>query len=86
MVGGWQISDVFNGRAADFLSAEEADMAGPSDFIMTRGNRDDEEEAASDSDTDDVDHKGEKTNQGMVSSFGRSLKGESALCSSDRGE
>ncbi|TWW67568.1 GPN-loop GTPase 1 isoform X1 [Takifugu flavidus] len=36
---------------------EEADVAGPSDFIMTRGNRDDEEEAASDSDTDDVDHK-----------------------------
>ncbi|XP_029701943.1 LOW QUALITY PROTEIN: GPN-loop GTPase 1-like [Takifugu rubripes] len=35
---------------------EEADVAGPSDFIMTRGNRDDEEEAASDSDTDD-DHK-----------------------------
>lgn len=45
---------------ADFLSAEEAEVAGPSDFIMTRGNRDDEEEAAPDSDTDDVDHTGEE--------------------------
>lgn len=75
MVGGCQISGVFNGCAADFLSAEEADVAGPSDFIMTRGNRDDEEEAASDSDTDDVDHKGEKTNKRTFDSFGRSLKG-----------
>lgn len=75
MIGGCQTSDVFNGCVADFLSAEEADVAGPSDFIMTRGNRDDEEEAASDSDTDDVDHKGEKTNKHMLSSFGRTLKG-----------
>uniref|UniRef100_A0A674NMF7 GPN-loop GTPase n=1 Tax=Takifugu rubripes TaxID=31033 RepID=A0A674NMF7_TAKRU len=59
VIGGCQISDVFIGCVADFLSAEEADVAGPSDFIMTRGNRDDEEEAASDSDTDD-DHKGSK--------------------------
>lgn len=36
---------------------------------MTRGNRDDEEEAASDSDTDDVDHKGEKTNKGTFVLF-----------------
>lgn len=86
MIGGCQISGVFNGRAADFLSAEEADVAGPSDFIMTRGNRDDEEEAASDSDTDDVDHKGEKTNTSLFNIFGRSLKGQSALFSSDRGE
>ncbi|XP_041792813.1 GPN-loop GTPase 1 [Chelmon rostratus] len=37
-------------------AAEEADIAGPSDFIMTRGNPDDEEEEAEDSDTDDIDH------------------------------
>lgn len=59
---------------ADFLSAEEADVAGPSDFIMTRGNRDDEEEAT-DSDTDDVDHTGEKTNKHVIDGFGTSLKG-----------
>lgn len=60
---------------ADFLSAEEAEVAGPSDFIMTRGNRDDEEEEAPDSDTDDVDHTGEKTAQTCVfDGFGTSLK------------
>lgn len=62
---------------ADFLSAEEAEVAGPSDFIMTRGNRDDddEEEAAPDSDTDDVDHTGEKNGHTCAfSSFGTSLK------------
>ncbi|TKS65330.1 GPN-loop GTPase 1 [Collichthys lucidus] len=36
-------------------STEEADIAGPSDLIMTRGNPDDEEEEE-DSDTDDIDH------------------------------
>ncbi|XP_054863738.1 GPN-loop GTPase 1 [Amphiprion ocellaris] len=36
-------------------SAEEADIAGPSDLIMTRGNQDDGEEEE-DSDTDDIDH------------------------------
>ncbi|XP_053174466.1 GPN-loop GTPase 1 [Scomber japonicus] len=37
------------------LSAEEANIAGPSDLIMTRGNPDDEEEDE-ESDTDDIDH------------------------------
>ncbi|XP_029977991.1 GPN-loop GTPase 1 [Sphaeramia orbicularis] len=38
-------------------STEEVDVAGPSDLIMTRGNRDDEgEEEELDSDTDDIDH------------------------------
>lgn len=46
---------------ADFLSTEEADMAGPSDLIMTRGNPDEEEEEV-DSDTDDIDHSGEERN------------------------
>lgn len=46
---------------ANFLLAEEAEVAGPSDFIMTRGNRDDEGEEGLDSDTDDLDHTGEKT-------------------------
>ncbi|KAE8297801.1 GPN-loop GTPase 1 [Larimichthys crocea] len=36
-------------------STEEADIAGPSDLIMTRGNPDDDEEEE-DSDTDDIDH------------------------------
>lgn len=43
----------------DFLSTEDADIAGPSDLIMTRGNPDDAEEEE-DSDTDDIDHSGEK--------------------------
>lgn len=43
----------------DFLSTEGADIAGPSDLIMTRGNPDEEEEEE-DSDTDDIDHSGEK--------------------------
>uniref|UniRef100_A0A673BZV9 GPN-loop GTPase n=1 Tax=Sphaeramia orbicularis TaxID=375764 RepID=A0A673BZV9_9TELE len=43
-----------------FLYTEEVDVAGPSDLIMTRGNRDDEgEEEELDSDTDDIDHNGE---------------------------
>lgn len=42
-----------------FLSTEGADIAGPSDLIMTRGNPDEEEEEE-DSDTDDIDHSGEK--------------------------
>uniref|UniRef100_A0A3Q1G0S0 GPN-loop GTPase n=1 Tax=Acanthochromis polyacanthus TaxID=80966 RepID=A0A3Q1G0S0_9TELE len=33
-----------------------ADIAGPSDLIMTRGNHDDGEEEEEDSDTDDIDH------------------------------
>lgn len=45
----------------DFLSAEEANIAGPSDLIMTRGNPDEEEEEE-DSDTDDIDHDGETLN------------------------
>lgn len=53
----------------DFLSAEEADIAGPSDFIMTRGNPDDEEEEAEDSDTDDIDHSGERRNPNLVYLF-----------------
>ncbi|XP_077420047.1 GPN-loop GTPase 1 isoform X1 [Vanacampus margaritifer] len=37
--------------------AEKANVGGPSDLIMTRGIRDsDDDEAAADSDTDDVDH------------------------------
>ncbi|XP_056134686.1 GPN-loop GTPase 1 isoform X2 [Lampris incognitus] len=36
-------------------SAEEANVAGPSSFILTRGNTDDWEEEV-DSDTDDIDH------------------------------
>ena len=44
----------------DFLSTEGADIAGPSDLIMTRGNPDEEEEEEEDSDTDDIDHSGEK--------------------------
>uniref|UniRef100_A0A3Q2X6R5 GPN-loop GTPase n=1 Tax=Haplochromis burtoni TaxID=8153 RepID=A0A3Q2X6R5_HAPBU len=38
-------------------STDEADIAGPSDLIMTRGNPDEE---AVDSDTDDIDHAGEE--------------------------
>lgn len=46
---------------ADVLFAEEAEVAGPSDFIMTRGNYDDEEEEEGlDGDTDDLDHAGER--------------------------
>lgn len=47
---------------SDFLSTEEANIAGPSDLIMTRGNPDEEEEEEVDSDTDDIDHSGEKRN------------------------
>lgn len=47
----------------DFLSTEEADVAGPSDLIMTRGNRDDNEEEDEESDTDDIDHSGKQTNE-----------------------
>ncbi|KAF7212159.1 GPN-loop GTPase 1 [Nothobranchius furzeri] len=36
-------------------SSEEADLTGPSDLIMTRGNLDDDQEEV-DSDTDDIDH------------------------------
>lgn len=47
----------------DFLSTEGAEIAGPSDFIMTRGGAGDQEEEedeeAEGSDTDDIDHKGE---------------------------
>lgn len=45
----------------DFVSTEGAEMAGPSDFIMTRGGAGDqeEEEEPEDSDTDDIDHNGE---------------------------
>lgn len=53
---------------ADFLFAEEAAVAGPSDFIMTRGNHDDEEEEGLDSDTDDLDHTGEKVSCGNLMS------------------
>ncbi|XP_072235947.1 GPN-loop GTPase 1 [Leuresthes tenuis] len=35
---------------------EAADIAGPSDFIMTRGNPEEDEEDELDSDTDDIDH------------------------------
>lgn len=38
----------------------EAGVAGPSDLILTSGNPDEEEPV--DSDTDDIDHSGEKTN------------------------
>lgn len=45
----------------DFLSTEGAEVAGPSDFIMTRGGAgDEEEEEPEDSDTDDIDHSGER--------------------------
>lgn len=44
----------------DFPSTEDVDIAGPSDLIMTRGNLDDVEEEEVDSDTDDIDHTGEK--------------------------
>ncbi|XP_030581052.1 GPN-loop GTPase 1 [Archocentrus centrarchus] len=37
-------------------STEEADIAGPSDLLMTRGNPDEEDEEEVDSDTDDIDH------------------------------
>uniref|UniRef100_UPI0037E94DE0 GPN-loop GTPase 1 n=1 Tax=Semicossyphus pulcher TaxID=241346 RepID=UPI0037E94DE0 len=37
-------------------ATEEANIAGPSDLIMTRGNPDEEEEEGEDSDTDDIDH------------------------------
>lgn len=61
----FSVSEVFRCalllRVADSLFAEEADVAGPSDLIMTRGNRGDEEEEGLDSDTDDLDHTGEKT-------------------------
>ncbi|XP_040915803.1 GPN-loop GTPase 1 [Toxotes jaculatrix] len=45
--------------AVDMTNApaiEDADIAGPSDLIMTRGNPDDAEEEEDDSDTDDIDH------------------------------
>lgn len=44
----------------NFLSTEEAELAGPSDLIMTRGNPEGEEEEEEDSDTDDIDHSGEE--------------------------
>uniref|UniRef100_A0AAQ5YLW4 GPN-loop GTPase n=1 Tax=Amphiprion ocellaris TaxID=80972 RepID=A0AAQ5YLW4_AMPOC len=44
-----------------FLLSSFADIAGPSDLIMTRGNQDDGEEEE-DSDTDDIDHTGEDRN------------------------
>lgn len=47
------------GVLTDFLSTEEAAVAGPSDLIMTRGNPDCEDEDE-DSDTDDIDHTGEE--------------------------
>lgn len=45
---------------ADFLSKEDTAIAGPSDLIMTRGTLDDEEDEV-DSDTDDIDHTGERS-------------------------
>lgn len=53
------VADFFMGFIpSHFPSTEEADIAGPSDLIMTRGNPDEEEEG--DSDTDDIDHSGEE--------------------------
>lgn len=51
----------------DFLSTEGAEVAGPSDLIMTRGGgreEGEEEEEPEDSDTDDVDHSGERVRCG----------------------
>ncbi|MED6243044.1 GPN-loop GTPase 1, partial [Ataeniobius toweri] len=57
---------------ASAASTEEADLAGPSDLIMTRGVPDDSEEEA-DSDTDDIDHSAtEESKEG--DSFGNFLK------------
>ncbi|MED6277648.1 GPN-loop GTPase 1, partial [Characodon lateralis] len=57
---------------ASAASTEEADLAGPSDLIMTRGVPDDSEEEA-DSDTDDIDHTAtEESKEG--DSFGNFLK------------
>uniref|UniRef100_A0A665TK59 GPN-loop GTPase n=1 Tax=Echeneis naucrates TaxID=173247 RepID=A0A665TK59_ECHNA len=40
--------------------ATDIDIAGPSDLIMTRGNPDNKDEEEEDSDTDDIDHRGDK--------------------------
>uniref|UniRef100_A0A4W6CRW2 GPN-loop GTPase n=1 Tax=Lates calcarifer TaxID=8187 RepID=A0A4W6CRW2_LATCA len=50
---------------------EDADIAGPSDLIMTRGNPDDAEEEE-DSDTDDIDHTTEESKERTA--FGNFLK------------
>uniref|UniRef100_A0A3Q3JP62 GPN-loop GTPase n=1 Tax=Monopterus albus TaxID=43700 RepID=A0A3Q3JP62_MONAL len=43
-------------------TGKDANIAGPSDLIMTRGNLDEEEEEEEvDSDTDDIDHSGKNT-------------------------
>uniref|UniRef100_A0A3P9NUQ7 GPN-loop GTPase n=1 Tax=Poecilia reticulata TaxID=8081 RepID=A0A3P9NUQ7_POERE len=52
-------------------AASEADVAGPSDLIMTRGNRDDSEEEADD--TDDIDHSATEESK-ESDAFGNFLK------------
>ncbi|XP_041849769.1 GPN-loop GTPase 1 [Melanotaenia boesemani] len=53
--------------------SEDADIAGPSDFIMTRGNPDDGEEEEEDSDTDDIDHNAAEESK-EKDAFGNFLK------------
>uniref|UniRef100_A0A087X2N6 GPN-loop GTPase n=1 Tax=Poecilia formosa TaxID=48698 RepID=A0A087X2N6_POEFO len=52
-------------------AAEEADVAGPSDLIMSRGNRDDSEEEVDD--TDDIDHSATEESK-ESDAFGNFLK------------
>ncbi|XP_054465868.1 GPN-loop GTPase 1 [Anoplopoma fimbria] len=54
-------------------STEGADIAGPSDLIMMRGNPDDSEEEEEDSDTDDIDHTATEESK-EVDAFGIFLK------------
>ncbi|KAM4596062.1 GPN-loop GTPase 1 [Fundulus diaphanus] len=62
--------------AVDLASAAspgEADLAGPSDLIMTRGMPDDSEEEEEDSDTDDIDHSATEESK-EADAFGNFLK------------
>ncbi|KAM9832004.1 GPN-loop GTPase 1 [Neosynchiropus ocellatus] len=54
------------------MAAEDADVAGPSDLIMTRGNPEEEDEEE-DSDTDDIDHSTTEESK-EKDSFGNFLK------------
>lgn len=56
----------FCNQLINFLFTEDPNIAGPSDLIMTRGNLDDGEEEEVDSDTDDIDHSGEKKSSQAV--------------------
>ncbi|XP_047436749.1 GPN-loop GTPase 1 [Mugil cephalus] len=54
-------------------SSGDADVPGPSDLIMMRGNHDDEEEEEEESDTDDIDHSATEESK-ETDAFGNFLK------------